>query len=94
MKVREVVFDELGELGTTNLSTLIRNLRIGERLSFDNGRIVLGLDGNSPKTARLRLTLHEDVVVDKPRVATKAQAHWSRASVAAAALFLALDPRL
>ncbi|WP_213956338.1 hypothetical protein [Variovorax sp. dw_954] len=54
---------------TTKLSTLIRNLRIGERLSFDNGRIVLGLDGNSPKTARLRLTLHEDVVVDKPREA-------------------------
>ncbi len=53
----------------SKLSTLIRNLRVGERLSFDNGRIVLGLDGNSPKTARLRLTLHEDVVVDKPRVA-------------------------
>lgn len=51
------------------LNTLIRNLKVGERLSFDQGRIVLGLDGNTPKTARLRLTLHEDVVVDKPRTA-------------------------
>lgn len=50
------------------LNTLIRNLKVGEHLSFDKGRIVLGLDGNTPKTARLRLTLHEDVVVDKPRV--------------------------
>ena len=53
----------------SKVSTLIRNLRIGERLSFDNGRIVLGLDGNSPKTARLRLQLAQDVVVDKPRTA-------------------------
>jgi hypothetical protein len=49
------------------VTTLIRNLRIGERLSFDGGRIVVGLDANFPKKAILRLTLAEDVVVDKPR---------------------------
>lgn len=53
----------------STLTTLIRNLRIGDQLSFDNGRIKLGLEDKSGRAARLRLTLAEDVVVDKPRTA-------------------------
>lgn len=53
----------------TKLTTLIRNLRVGDQLSFDNGRIKLGLEDKSGRAARLRLTLAADVVVDKPRVA-------------------------
>ena len=50
-------------------STLIRKVTVGESLSFDGGRIVLVLEDKSGRRASLRLTLHEDVVVDKPRVA-------------------------
>jgi hypothetical protein len=50
-------------------TTLIRMLRVGESLSFDQGRIKVELEEKSGRTARLRLTLGEAVVVDKPRVA-------------------------
>lgn len=48
-------------------TTLIRMLRVGESLSFDQGRIKVELEERSGRTARLRLTLGEAVVVDKPR---------------------------
>lgn len=50
-------------------TTLIRMLRVGESLSFDQGRIKVELEEKSGRTARLRLTLGETVVVDKPRAA-------------------------
>lgn len=40
-----------------------------EALSFDQGRIVLNLDSRTGRRATLNLTLQEDVVVDKPRLA-------------------------
>jgi hypothetical protein len=49
-------------------TTLIRQIAIGEKLSFDGGRIVIVLQDKSGRRAALRLLLHEDVVVDKPRV--------------------------
>ena len=52
----------------SKLTTLIRNLCVGDQLSFDNGRIKLGLEEKSGRAARLRLTLAEEVLVDKPRV--------------------------
>lgn len=57
----------------TSSTTLIRNLRVGDRLSFDSGRITLALEDKSGRGARLRLTLAKDVVVDKPRVAANDQ---------------------
>lgn len=46
--------------------TLLRSVGIGERLSFDGGRIVLTLQERTGRKACLRMSLHEDVVVDKP----------------------------
>ena len=48
--------------------TLIRQIAIREKLSFDGGRIVIVLQEKSGRRAALRLVLHEDVVVDKPRI--------------------------
>lgn len=50
-------------------TNLFRMLRVGDTLSFDQGRVKLSLEDKSGRTARLRLTLHEDVVIDKPRIA-------------------------
>lgn len=47
-------------------STLKRNLRVGESVSFDNGRVVVTLEAKSGQSARLDLQLHESVKVDKP----------------------------
>ena len=49
-------------------STLIRHVAVGESLSFDNGRIVLTVQEKSGRRSALKLTLAQDVVVDKPRV--------------------------
>jgi hypothetical protein len=54
---------------TNPTTTLIRMLRVGESLSFDQGRIKVELEEKSGRTARLRLTLGETVIVDKPREA-------------------------
>jgi len=54
---------------TSTSTTLIRMLRAGEVLSFDQGRIKVELVEKTGRTARLRLTLGETVVVDKPRQA-------------------------
>ena len=51
------------------MTNLFRMLRVGDSLSFDGGRIVLSLEDKSGRTARLRLAIHKDVVIDKPRVA-------------------------
>lgn len=51
------------------MSNLVRMLRVGDSLSFDGGRIVLSLEDKSGRTARLRLAIQKDVVIDKPRVA-------------------------
>lgn len=51
------------------MSNLVRMLRVGDSLSFDGGRIVLSLEDKSGRTARLRLELHKDVVIDKSRTA-------------------------
>ena len=53
---------------STKTTTLFRMVRVGEQVSFDNGRVTVVLQEKSGRTARLRLDLHEDVVVDKPRV--------------------------
>lgn len=46
---------------------LTRNMRIGETLSFDNGRIKVRLEERTGRTsARIRCELSEDVVVEKP----------------------------
>ncbi len=46
---------------------LTRNMRVGETLSFDNGRIVLRLEERTGRSsARIRCELSEDVVVAKP----------------------------
>lgn len=50
-------------------TNLFRMLRVGDTLSFDQGRVKLSLEDKSGRTARLRLTLAEDVVIDKPRTA-------------------------
>lgn len=55
---------------TTTTTTLIRMLRAGEVLSFDQGRIKVELVEKTGRTARLRLILGETVVVDKPRTAS------------------------
>ena len=49
-------------------TTLIRQVAVGESISFDHGRIVLTVQEKSGRRSALRLTLAEDVVVDKPRV--------------------------
>ena len=46
---------------------LTRNMRVGEAITFDNGRIVLRLEERTGRsTARIRCVLHADVVVNKP----------------------------
>ncbi len=55
---------------TSASTTLIRMLRAGEVLSFDQGRIKVELVEKTGRTARLRLTLGETVVVDKPRISS------------------------
>lgn len=46
---------------------LTRNMRVGESLSFDNGRIVVRLEERTGRSsARIRCELSEDVVVAKP----------------------------
>lgn len=50
-------------------TTLVRELRYGEQLSFDGGRIVVRVEERSGRRVGLYVTLQEDVVVDKPRVA-------------------------
>lgn len=50
-------------------SRLCRQMAVGESLSLDGGRIIVTLKERSGRRALLQLTLAEDVIVDKPRVA-------------------------
>lgn len=45
---------------------LKRVLRVGERLTFDNGRIVIELERRQGQAAGLFIDLAADVVVNKP----------------------------
>lgn len=47
-------------------TTLMRAVRVGEKLSFDGGRVVLTLQERTGRSACLRIQMREDVVVDKP----------------------------
>ncbi|MBO9680949.1 MAG: hypothetical protein J7556_22210 [Acidovorax sp.] len=56
-------------MSAARISKLVRELRYGEQLSFDGGRIVVQVEERSGRRVGLRLTLHEAVVVDKPGAA-------------------------
>lgn len=45
---------------------LIRQIKAGESLSFDGGRLVLTLRHRTGSSAELSMHLQDDVVVDKP----------------------------
>ncbi len=45
---------------------LIRQIKAGESLSFDGGRLVVTLRQRTGSRAELSLHLEDDVVVDKP----------------------------
>ncbi|WP_422097485.1 hypothetical protein [Variovorax sp.] len=66
---------------TSTSTTLIRMLRAGEVLSFDQGRIKVELVEKTGRTARLRLTLGETVVVDKPQTAANDEDHRASRSL-------------
>lgn len=47
--------------------SLIRNLKIGEKLTFDDGRIVIQmLERTGRSSTRVVITVKEDVVINKP----------------------------
>lgn len=48
---------------------LIRDLKVNECISFDGGRLTVCLREKSGRSARLKFTLQEAVVIDKPRQA-------------------------
>ncbi len=51
----------------TKQRVLTRNMRVGETITFDHGRIVLRLEERTGRSsARIRCELDEDVVVTKP----------------------------
>ena len=58
----------------SNMRVLTRNMRVGEALTFDNGRITVRLEERTGRSsARLRCELSADVVVTKPGEVLKAQ---------------------
>lgn len=50
---------------STATRMLMRTVRVGEVLSFDGGRIVVQLQDKTGRRACLRMSLREDVRVDK-----------------------------
>jgi hypothetical protein len=48
------------------MTSLTRTMRVGESVSFDNGRVVLTLEAKSGQQARIHLKLDETLKVDKP----------------------------
>ena len=44
---------------------IFKDLRVGEELSFDGGRLVVRLKKKSGQVAHLCLMLHSDVLLDK-----------------------------
>lgn len=66
----------------TDKRTLTRTMKVGESITFDNGRIVVQLlDRTGRNASRIRFELADDVVVNKPGAATAA--HFARAGVLA-----------
>lgn len=53
------------------MKTLIRQLKVGQSISFYGGDLVVTLDDRSGRKATLRLQLGSDAVVDKPGDLTK-----------------------
>lgn len=47
-------------------TSLSRTLRVGEAVSFDNGRIVVKLVDKSGRKAGLHLLIDPDIKVDRP----------------------------
>ncbi|MCY1167126.1 hypothetical protein D9M73_70830 [compost metagenome] len=51
----------------SNTRVLTRNMKVGETITFDNGRIVVRLEERTGRSsARIRCELSSDVVVTKP----------------------------
>lgn len=48
------------------MPVLSRRLAVGEKLSFDDGRIVLSLEARSGRRATIRMVIDESLKVDKP----------------------------
>lgn len=48
---------------------LIRDLKVGECVSFDGGRLTVCLREKSGRSARLKFVVADTVVIDKPRQA-------------------------
>ena len=59
-------------------NTLMRQVAVGESLSFDHGRIVLTLQEKSGRQAALKIRLQENVVVDKPRLPVNEESQIDR----------------
>jgi len=47
-------------------TSLSRTLRVGDALSFDNGRIEVRLEAHSGRKARLNFKIDPQIKVDKP----------------------------
>lgn len=47
-------------------TSLMRTIRVGEEVSLDNGRIVVRLEEQSGRRARLNFQMDPDIRVDKP----------------------------
>lgn len=47
-------------------TSLKRNVRVGESVSFDNGRVVVTLEAKTGQVARLSIRADESVKIDKP----------------------------
>lgn len=57
---------------TAARAVLTRDLKVGECISFDNGRLTVSLREKSGKAARLRFEIAESVVVDRQPLASAA----------------------
>lgn len=54
-------------MSTKDRTSVLRNLKVGESLTLDTGRIVIEmLERTGRNSARIRLDLDADVVVNKP----------------------------
>jgi len=60
-------------MSTKDRTSVLRNLKVGESLTLDNGRIVIEMvERTGRNSARIRLDLDADVVVNKPKVSSPA----------------------
>lgn len=63
-----------GSLSMPKTINLIRELRVGQCVSFDGGRLTVCLKEKSGRAARLQFVVSEAVVIDKPRQAANDEA--------------------